>query len=553
MYEHRTDRAQRRILVVFLLVIIGLGLFLRLYRLGSPDFNWDETYHYLAAQQLIKGNPPTLPSGYTYNRALLFTDLVAASGRIFGLDEWSARLPSVVFGSLTIVLVAWMGYRWFGPVAGLIAGLLVAVSPLEIGVSRMSRMYAMFEFAFVLSVYLFSIGIDSKPSGMASKAESRAWYRNWGRLTYLEVNAPALILTVPFAILALRLHQLSLVGGLGVASYIFIMTGIRCVSGTDSVGPTLKYAGLSAIVLICAVALWLAYPEFVTAKLKEATYVPNWALAERADWSFYRYKLLIEYPVVFSTIIFAGWLALKRNFNAAMLCGCCLFVPLVIQSLLPWKAARYIVYILPFLFLIFGAGLSDIGSHAARSVGDLFMVHGTSRAYRLAAIGALSIGAIFYLACAPWFADGIRMPWSPKGHNNWRAAVQYVVRRATPDATIIGSSGLLIETYAPRIKNLFQLNNYALDVNQRADWRNDQGDLVDYGSGARLITNLKTLRQVVARGNCVWVVIEAGLFATREAVPEDVAQFIKRNFQSRPVERAPDMLVWRSKDNDRCR
>lgn len=57
--------------------------------------------------------------------------------------EWTLRLPSVVFGTICVVLVAKLATDARGLIAGLVAGLLAALAPLEVQFSQEARPYAL--------------------------------------------------------------------------------------------------------------------------------------------------------------------------------------------------------------------------------------------------------------------------------------------------------------------------------------------------------------------------------------------------------------------------
>lgn len=108
--------ASRRVFFLFFILIIGLASFLRLYKLASlpPSLYWDElslgydAYSILQTGKDHHGNPWPLisftsygdykPSGYFY--------AIVPFMAVFGLNEWSVRLPSAVAG---IFIVLGMG------------------------------------------------------------------------------------------------------------------------------------------------------------------------------------------------------------------------------------------------------------------------------------------------------------------------------------------------------------------------------------------------------------------------------------------------------------
>ena len=138
--------------ILFLLIS---GFILRIYDLGIQSFWFDEAISSTAAVAFLETGTPTFPSGLVYSRAILNTFLIALSFKIFGITEFAARLPSVMFGMLTILLVYLMGSKWGNHRIGLIAAVLVTFSVWEIAWSRQARMYQQLQFFYLLSLYLF--------------------------------------------------------------------------------------------------------------------------------------------------------------------------------------------------------------------------------------------------------------------------------------------------------------------------------------------------------------------------------------------------------------
>jgi len=70
--------------------------------------------------------------------------LAAAAYQIWGVGEWSARLPSVLGAAVAAAATAWLGARLLGPAAGAVAGLAVLSSPLFAAFARYVRPEALF-------------------------------------------------------------------------------------------------------------------------------------------------------------------------------------------------------------------------------------------------------------------------------------------------------------------------------------------------------------------------------------------------------------------------
>jgi len=144
-----------KISIVILLFLTICGFFLRIYHLGAPSFWLDEAISSNVAAALVKYGTPVFPSGVIYMRSILNTFFISLSFRIFDISEFSARFPSVIFGTLTIPLVYLIGAKLEGRKFALIAALFVTFSVMEITWSRQARMYQQLQFFYLASIYFF--------------------------------------------------------------------------------------------------------------------------------------------------------------------------------------------------------------------------------------------------------------------------------------------------------------------------------------------------------------------------------------------------------------
>ncbi len=152
MEQFNKKRAGIRILIASVII---MGFFLRIYDLGVQSFWLDEAISSIAAMAFIEKGTPVFQSGLFYGRGILNTFLIASAFQIFGVNEFAARLPSVLFGTLTILLVYIIGSKWGNKYVGLIIAMLVAFSVWEIAWSREARMYQQLQFFYILSLYMF--------------------------------------------------------------------------------------------------------------------------------------------------------------------------------------------------------------------------------------------------------------------------------------------------------------------------------------------------------------------------------------------------------------
>ncbi|MFC4149988.1 ArnT family glycosyltransferase [Micromonospora mangrovi] len=79
--------------------------------------------------------------------------LMALSGRIFGFSSWSMLLPQALAGVASVALLHAAVRRWHGPAAGLVAGAVLAVTPVAVLMFRYNNPDALLVLLLVLAAY----------------------------------------------------------------------------------------------------------------------------------------------------------------------------------------------------------------------------------------------------------------------------------------------------------------------------------------------------------------------------------------------------------------
>jgi 4-amino-4-deoxy-L-arabinose transferase-like glycosyltransferase len=141
---------KRKYLFIVLTGIVVLGLFFRLWQLGNvpPSPDWDEAAIGYDAYSILKTGhdqfgkflPFVLRSLDDYKPAL-YTYLAIPPIYFFGLNVLAVRLPSAIFGTLSIIAVFFLvlelfkSYKYKNALA-LISAFLFAISPWSIQFSR---------------------------------------------------------------------------------------------------------------------------------------------------------------------------------------------------------------------------------------------------------------------------------------------------------------------------------------------------------------------------------------------------------------------------------
>ena len=100
--------------------------------------------------------------GVSYKNPIFIYSAMLPVG-LFGLDEFSVRLTSALFGVLTVVGIGLLGRRAFGVAGGLIAALLLAVVPWHVHFSRIAFELITFPALFVLAFAALAAGVHGRP------------------------------------------------------------------------------------------------------------------------------------------------------------------------------------------------------------------------------------------------------------------------------------------------------------------------------------------------------------------------------------------------------
>lgn len=162
----------KRIVVIFLAIIFLLGFILRLYQHSTvpPDLYWDEVSIGYNAYSILEtgkdewGVPfPVIFKAFGEHKFPGYIYLTVPFVYLLGLTETAVRLPSIIFGSLTIIVVYALARKLkFSQKAALIAPLLLAFSPWHLQFSRAGFEAVVSLFFLLLGIFLFITATEGK-------------------------------------------------------------------------------------------------------------------------------------------------------------------------------------------------------------------------------------------------------------------------------------------------------------------------------------------------------------------------------------------------------
>lgn len=166
-------KPRRDAAVVAVLAVVTLGLLLRLYRIGAQPLWLDEAsslrFARLSLAQLWSwssivdpGNPPLYYS-------------VLHGWLRFGDGEAALRVPSMVFGVLTIPLVYALGRTIRDHRLGILSALLFAISPFQVWYSQEARGYSLLTFGATSAMWAVAYLLRHPERSGGVRAAGWAW------------------------------------------------------------------------------------------------------------------------------------------------------------------------------------------------------------------------------------------------------------------------------------------------------------------------------------------------------------------------------------------
>jgi len=467
---------------LFLYFLIVIGFYLRFNNLGNVSFSVDEFFTTYAAIGIFEHGTPVMPSGMSYTRSILNTSLIALSFKIFGINEFSARIVSVIFGTLTIPLVYLMGAKLANKRVGLLAAVLITFSVWEIVLAREARMYAQFQFFYLLTAYLFYSGL------------------NKNNLKILSFSAIAFIC-------ALLSHRLAL-SFLPVVVIYILLYKREILKERYFIFGTLISAGLALLYMI------------VTGKTP-FDYIPS-SSPIWAQKSLYFYAITTHLSILFLLVCISGVVSImlwryapikNRNGNPYFYPYLLLnfFIPFIILSISSWKCSRYAFYIFPFLVL---SASYVIDLYIIRKVINEDVCTQISNKFKIKkelvknlTSAFLFIMVVLLLVQVTFQIDAFFISQKDHGnvsglyHSNWKKGCGFVEERLVEGDKIMTTVSLAPLYYLGQV-------DYSIRQKEYSGIINNEGQLVSWYTGDTIVLTTYDSFLKVANNGSGWVIAD---------------------------------------------
>jgi 4-amino-4-deoxy-L-arabinose transferase-like glycosyltransferase len=164
------------------------------YKLGEvPPYHADENFYVESSLRMVESGDyitPVYHDKKRFAKPILYYWMVASSYELFGVSLSSARLPSVIFGTLSIGLVFLLAFRLFDSRVGMFSALILPSIYLHFQISRWSTTDMALSFFILLALYFFVLSFKTE---FKENAYAYLFYLSMG-LGFMVKGPPAILI-----------------------------------------------------------------------------------------------------------------------------------------------------------------------------------------------------------------------------------------------------------------------------------------------------------------------------------------------------------------------
>ena len=491
--------------------------------------DYDEYYTLLAARGWLETGAPAIADGQ-YTRAFSFTLVQAAFFSVFGESITVARLPSLlavmVLGAGLFIWVRHMAGAWSAAATVVI----FACIPLTIQMGQFGRFYALHALtvgAMTMLAYYACLATGRRRIVLAAGGLlCLAWSMNLQSTTVIALCAIGLWVTA------------------------IVVNNLLARAGTSR-GRALVAASLLGLVGVGAVALWLSvigtfmWNEFQTTTL--------WgSIPERAANVRYYHQILDrELGFLWSLFPIAAVVAVANRGRPMLFAAVFVATSLALHSLAAQKDERYIFYILPFIAILLGVGvttaITGYWHWLRRALPDLLGERTSFAVVGRVAIALAAVSVFFAFANNPPVADVLRMlAGAPKTERldyswiaDWPTETPALKSIVEPPTILVTSSGM---------KAIYYLGGYDFELNanvaDETDTHRDFG--IDERTGRQALSSPASVELLMSCYSDIVFVIDESRWSRDTAVPIATSALIESRAERLPTRPESALLAFRA-------
>lgn len=335
----------KRFVLFAILFLVFTGTSIRWQYVGKYMLWTDELFNVSAAQSMLETGKPDLQSGYTYTRALPYTYIIAASFKLFGVGEESARLPGIFFAILSIPMIFLLGRELVSKWTGLIAAFILTFHSYNIIWSVQGRMYSMAQFIYIFILYaLFKAFVGFKKNILQ--------------------NCLWVVFALSAFFLCVEIQDLTLLflPALFINVLIYIIwKDLQLNSFLIKRTLIIKYILIFAMVGVAVYIDAVFGKNWIIGQISHLRgTIPTWAMEYANNVQYYRYFFQENFPVLFCLFPFAVTLIILKKTMPGVFLAINFIVPVLLLSISTWKTDRYIYLFMPGFFIIMAFFIEQI-------------------------------------------------------------------------------------------------------------------------------------------------------------------------------------------------
>lgn len=511
-----------------LVAVFALAFGLLLVRLDHTP-QWDEFYHVLAAQSLVRDGTLAIADG-SYTRGALFTRMVSLFVGLWPESLVAARMPSVLAGAGLAAGLFGLIAAHAGRVAALWAVLLLVSNPLHIEMAQQARFYSVHAL-LVLGCVWSTFELVLRPGSLARR---------------IALGAVALVL----AAMAAHLQITTLIALAALGTWFALRTGPQLLRGLLS-RPRGGWWLAALAMATLAVAAAVLTTDFAARALRIFGSTPYWGRETAGDRRFYDRSLGASYPTLWTAFPIAAMFALRRSRDLAGLALCVFGVGFLVHSVAATKGDRYLFWALPFFFALWGVALAECLPRLRQLAGDALVALAPwlrGRVVKLASAAAVLAIVAFAALTNPAYRYAFLMlavsdadwehPHVYRGYADWEAAAP-ALRPLLDQADVLVS--------AAGVKSLYYLKRVDYDLSRTvlAETESQQEFGMDPRTGRPVISRPESLARIMALHPRGLVIVEAPRWRIEYSIPNATADFIEANMERVPLDDDWRLLAFR--------
>lgn len=496
---------------------------------------YDELYHLLAARSFIEeGDLCIADCGAPYNRAALYTFMVAAFMKLGGPTLVAARLTSVLAGVGWVLAVYAWTRRVAGKTAGLSAGLLMCLAPGAIFLSQVARFYIVHGLIVWIACGATFFAVTGASHGMKRGLVAMSAIFGFVIAYYFQVTS-----LIPLA------AALAWTG-----SYL-------AVRHRAAIAPFLRrpIGVLGLVLLLAAVVATAARTELGTSLWSTYRWTTRWAMEDQSDVRFFHHWFIENYAVLYTLLPVAILVSVSR-FREATTYAVTLFAfCFLAHSFSGFKATRVFYYFVPFFFAVWGMALGvllpELWKKTAEALRGVGLATG-SVSTRVAAV-LVGLAALFAAFTTEAWNTTLKMvtrgdeDWPAskppyRGYADWPAAAGELRELSRGAEVVLSSDALPAYFYLGRVDGAVSVNQLFDDTRGpepapefRIDWR---GGWPVFSTAESMALVMKCYRSGV-------FIAQTWSLDNPAGVPTETTAFVKQYMENVPVPSGWKLQVFR--------